>query len=187
MATTNVEIVNLALTYLGEPAVVSLAGSQKAQVLAGNYQQARDEALSYFPWSFAVKRVSLNKITESNPTEYEYVFSLPSDILRALDTNVDDDTWGRYAMENNRLYSDEEEVVLRYIAQVDNPTAFPPFFVEVIATNLARKIAVSLVQNAGIAMQMTQLYFNQMAQAMRLDGMQRLSNPEPPEEWAEVF
>lgn len=191
MATTNVEIVNLALTYLGEPAIVSLSGSQKAQVLAANYDQARDEALSYHSWSFATRRVSLNEVVDDNETDYTYVYSLPPDMLRALElnpTNIDGDHgWDDYIIEGSRLYSDANPAVLRYIRTIENPTFFPPFFIEAIASNLARKIANALIQSPQVSMQMNQLYYTQLIQAMQMDSKQASGTQQPVEQWSEVF
>lgn len=191
MAATNVDIVNLALTYLGEPAIVSLSGSQKAQVLSANYDQARDEALSYHPWTFATRRVSLNEVVDDNETSYAHVYSLPADMLRALElnqTNIDGDHgWDDYIIEGSRLYSDANPAVLRYIRSIDNPAFFPPFFVEAIAANLARKIANALVQSPQVSAQMNQLYYTQLVQAMQMDSRQGSGTPQPIEQWSEVF
>lgn len=184
MATTNVEIVNLALMYLGEPAIVSLSGSQKAQVLAAYFEQARDEALSQDSWSFATKRKRLNRLSDAeNLTEYSFVYSRPSDTLRVLSLT---DRFP-YVIEENRIFTDDPEPILRYVYRVENPTMFPVFFIEVVATNLARKIATSLVQSPQLAMQMDQAYRVALALARRYDQESQVSTEEVPDGWGGVF
>lgn len=192
MAGSVIEIVNLALTYLGEPAIVSLSGNQKAQALSAYYDQSRDEVLAYHPWSCALTRKKLTQLEIDNLTDFAYAYGYPSDCLRVMEvtptkvTSRGIDT-ERHMIEGNIVYSDFPGAVLRYIRRETLPTAYPPYLVEAIATNLARKIAASLIQSADVASRMTQLYFTQLAQAMQLDSLQQVSTPAPPEQWDEVF
>ncbi len=184
MGTTNVEIVNLALMYLGEPAIVSLSGSQKAQVLATYFDQARDEALAQSFWAFALKRQRLNRLSQvENLTEFSFVYSRPSDVIRIIRITSD----FPYVIEENRLFTDDPEPILQYVKQVDNPTMFPTYFIEVIATNLARKIATSLVQSPQLATQMNEAYFVALSLAKRYDNEGQSSTQVIPAQWGEVY
>ena len=82
-----VDIVNLALSHLGEDATVSSIdppeGSAEAEHAATFYPQARDAMLEMHEWRFATKRVML-ALTASDTFEWAYAYALPSGMLRAL-------------------------------------------------------------------------------------------------------
>jgi len=90
MATSDVDIANIALTSLGEPPITSLSGTDKAARLCSlMLPYAKDEVTAAHEWSFAVARKEIVQIAEAaNLTDYRYVYSLPDDTLRVLGVRV---------------------------------------------------------------------------------------------------
>ena len=203
MANSNIDIANLALTYLGERPISSLDGNDKTQTYcATNIAQARDEILSFHPWSFAVARKSMNVIADAdNLTDYTYVYALPSDYLRVLGVYAGTATgslvtaetdWtelkysASYLIEEGQVYTDAASAWVHYIKKITDPNNFPPHVVDAIAANLAKKIAFALTQNAGLFAGMNQVYQANISRAMMLDGQQQVNTPSPPTTWEDI-
>lgn len=82
-----IDIVNLALSHLGEvPNISSISppeGSVHAEKAARFYPIARDKCLEAHNWNFAVKRAALAGLSDP-PTPWLNAYALPSDYLRAI-------------------------------------------------------------------------------------------------------
>lgn len=83
-----IRICNLALTHIGEAAVVTSInppdGSAQAQHCALYYPIARNAVLEAFAWKFATKRRPLFLARENDTTAWDYAYSKPADALRVL-------------------------------------------------------------------------------------------------------
>lgn len=84
---SQVDIVNLALSHLGDGATVSSIdppeGSAQAEHAARFYGPALASLLELHPWSFATTRAALAAV--GNPAStYAYAYALPSDALNLL-------------------------------------------------------------------------------------------------------
>lgn len=181
MVTTAVELCNHSLSLLGESRIESLTQDlERARVCNLLYPQTRDETLALYQWPFAVGRDSLAAVSETNYTQFDYRYALPSDYIRMIDMidpdsykvlsgareipYIDEDySWDlakvgvRYQIEGNRLLSDQNPCIIRYIKRVTNPGLFPELFVSVLIPALAAKIAPRLSQNVQLALQVSQL------------------------------
>lgn len=93
----DVDICNLALSYLGDEATVASinppSGSAQSGHCARFYPMARDQLLEMHSWGFATRRVALASVT--NPSSsWQYAYAAPSDIvnyLEILDPAASDD------------------------------------------------------------------------------------------------
>lgn len=84
---SEVDIVNIALSHLGDTANVSSIdppeGSAQAQHCARFYPIARDALLEMHTWSFATKRIVLPLLSDSLE-QWKYVYQAPSDALNLI-------------------------------------------------------------------------------------------------------
>ena len=203
MVSTDVELCNHALSYIGESRISALTESnERARICNLLYSQTRDELLAMYQWPFAVGRVSLAAVSEENLTRYLFRYALPSDYLRLLDL-VDPDTgkvmggvrqepyppgdsvetWPysrngvRYQIEGNRLGTDESPCIIRYVKRVETPGLFPELFVSAFIPSLAAKIAPRLSQNNQLAGQMLALAQNAILRAKSELNMTALTRP----------
>ncbi len=84
---SEVDICNDALGVCGDVANISSINPPDTTAQAGHcarfYPRARDQLLEMHPWNFATKRQALALTTETL-SQWQYVYSLPSDCLRAL-------------------------------------------------------------------------------------------------------
>ena len=174
MATSEVEIANLALNRLGLQSVDTLstsASSKSERVMADFFSQVRDDVLSAGFWNFAIKRSKLSKLSSKPSFEYANEFQLPSDFLRvflATDQNssgssgqvsgdphpfeapVFDDSI-QYEIEGKKLLTDSSTVNLIYTHRVTDVTKFSPTFTKAFYLMLASEAAYSLVQDRGLS------------------------------------
>lgn len=81
---TETDVVNIALTLLGENRIVSLTdGSKPANEANAIFTAARDELMSRYNWTFAVKRGQAPG-ADAPPFGFANAFDFPSDCLRII-------------------------------------------------------------------------------------------------------
>ena len=157
-----VDICNLALSLLGDRANVSSIdppeGSAQAEHCARFYPLARDTILSMHAWSFATKRAILSSITTAYPPPqtWEYTYAVPSDMLKVLGVYRADSTYDEDKVQieyevsgqnNTRvLYANIDDPVIRYVANVTDPTVFSSLLVNAIAYTLASHLAGPIIK-----------------------------------------
>lgn len=137
-------ICNIALGKLGQRGIMSLDDeSQAARVCSQFYAHTRDTVLQSEQWNFAMARLALPRLVEVPASGWAGQYQLPSDCLRVTEINDSDVTAlaGRYAVEGDRLLTDEDRAVIRYVRRVTDPGFFDPLFVEALATRLAGSMA----------------------------------------------
>lgn len=187
-----VDIVNLALSHLGEDATVSSIdppeGSAEAEHAAMFYPQARDALLEMHEWRFATKRVLL-ALTASDTFEWSYAYALPANMLRALavlpETASAEDDGEDF---DQQLDADDVQIILtncedaslKYTARVTDTTRFPPLFVETLAWLLAAHLAGPLIkgeQGRAVAKGCLQMFTAFLTQAKVSDANQKKVQP----------
>jgi hypothetical protein len=83
--TTETDVVNLALTLLGESRIDSLTdGSKPAQDASAIFVPVRDELMSRYNWTFAMKRGQAALNAEAPAFGFANAFDFPSDCLRVV-------------------------------------------------------------------------------------------------------
>lgn len=85
---SDVDIVNLALSHLGDDATVSSLdppeGSAQAEHCATFYPIARDSLLELHNWKFATKRIALAPVTLPDNAGYGYAYAEPADCIQVI-------------------------------------------------------------------------------------------------------
>src|SRR4051812_42442865 len=88
MALADVDIVNLALSHLGDKANVSSISppdqSVQAQHAARYYDHVRDGLLESFAWKFALRRATLALRADISIGSWAYVYAEPNNCLRIV-------------------------------------------------------------------------------------------------------
>jgi hypothetical protein len=176
MASSNTEIANFALSFLGEPAILSLtATGTAASVMNLRYNAVRDATLRAHPWNFASTRRTLAKLALTPPFGFSTAFALPSDFLRVIRVNESSEP-NLYKLElqdNTRvLLMDADTVELRYVARVTSESLFDPLFVEAFAARLAAVTAFKITRDWSIVEQMWALYQEKISEARSVDSME---------------
>lgn len=199
-----VDIVNLALAHLGDGATVSSIdppeGSAQAEHAARFFPIARDTLLEMHAWRFATRRVALTELVY-DWGQWDHGYALPANCLRVLGVQAPedpdditaagqvvsqpftvelDDTGARVVL------TDVPNAVARYVARVDDPTAWSPLFVQTLTWHLASMLAGPIIKGeagAAEARRCAQMMVHFLAQARLTDANQRRVEPDHTPEW----
>jgi|TARA_R110000822_G_scaffold28102_2_gene83716 hypothetical protein len=157
MATSDVEICNLALTHLGEDSITALTENSKAGRLCNlNYVRLRNATLRSHTWNFAVKRAQLALSTSTPEYEYAYAFTLPTDYIRIVDTDLLNGSM--WKVENGKILCDSSALKIRYIFEVTDPNSFDEMFIETFSYRIAQQLAISLSDSVKLSETMERQY-----------------------------
>lgn len=159
--TSQVAIVNRALTKLGETRIVALnENTKQAREMAASFDIVRDSELRKNRWSFSIKRAQLAADVTPPLFEYSHQYLMPSDCLRILmmgtgwpgldlsdyRTGPFGQDWaieGRYILRNS-----SDALNLRYISRVEDTTLWDSSFVEAFACKLAWETCEAITQSS---------------------------------------
>jgi hypothetical protein len=168
MAISNTSICNMALRKLGAKRLNDLDTDSSVNAIDCrlHYEQTRDALIESHFWRFASGREDLSEDTETPAFEWERQFILPTDYM------VKKSVWSglgpyntnfSYALEGDRLLTNESDIKLRYIKRVTDPTKFNELFIEVFVL----KLALKLVALAGANPKMSQTIATELIPVMR--------------------
>jgi hypothetical protein len=161
---SEVDICNLALSYLGDEATVASIdppeGSPQAGYCARFYPIARDAMLELHTWAFTLRRVRLALLPNDWPM-WAYAYGVPSDALRLLavlppdatsdytvsatrgDSSAEPQAYSLETDDTGRkvILTNQPNAVLRYAVAARDTTQFPPLFVLALSWHLASMLA----------------------------------------------
>jgi hypothetical protein len=176
-----VQIVNIALTWLGQDVINSLGDNQtEAKIMNANYATSRDKVLADHAWTFAIRREVLAPVAA--PTEFgtPNKFLIPSDVLRVQrvyrpsndQLQATDLQNARWVKEGNFIVAREESVWAHFIFRNTNTDEYPAPFVHALAARLAADTAIAFTENRKLFEQMEMMYIDKLADATFSDGSQ---------------
>ena len=125
--TSPVDFCNQAINRLGGVPLISFEdNTAEADLCARLYDPAKRSMLRSYAWNCAIKRAKLAKRAEDPPNEWNHSFALPEDCLRVLAVYIGDDkatrqksyTDAAYTVEGQSVYTWEENVYLKYVANI---------------------------------------------------------------------
>lgn len=175
MATTEVNICNIALSWLGASLITALDDeTTEAELCNSNYAFSRDVALEDRDWTFATGRDTLTPSVTDPDFGFTYAFDLPAGCLRVIKADSDpyfltNENWKR---EEDTIVSNATPMYIKYIKQITDPTKFSPWFVHVCAARLAADIAIAITGSKDIRDLMEQLYEVMLVKGGAMDGLQ---------------
>lgn len=179
---SEVDIANLALTKLGDEAgLLSLADDTRAgRALVGIYADVRDATLRDHPWNFATKRAALAQDAAAVVWGGWNAFLVPVDFLRLLEIENDPD----WQLEANRLLVRQPGPLnIRYTSRVTDTGRFDALFVEALACNLAKQVAVRLTGSNSLAAAASDEYKAALNRARGVDGKENPPEAFPEDDW----
>lgn len=167
----DIDIINAALSKLGEVTITSVADVSPAGRIANRtYADIRDALLRQYPWNFATKRASLAADAEAPEWGYDYAFTLPAGCLRLIEVNAAaTDQWRN---EGGKVVTDlTAPLEIRYVEEVavDQMDAT---FREALAARLAMEWAEPLSQTSTVVDAMASMYRNKLQVARTADGQE---------------
>lgn len=168
-----IDIINLALSHLGEtPNVSSIEppeGSAHAEVCARFYPIARDVALEMRNWSFAMKHVALAEVTNTSAS-WRFKYQLPTDCIRAIGVqmpgDISQDIYSDdFMIEQQFLFTNAPVATLRYLFRLTDTTRYPPLFVNAITWLLASYLAGPIAKSTELKTWCMQTFSNELSLA----------------------
>lgn len=165
---TDIDIASNALLLIGDNPISSFTEpGAGAEVAANIYAETYNFVLSEHPWTFALKEQLLNKLSQSpnSLTSYNYAYKTPNDMIRL---------WAifpisQYAIIGPSLYSNENELLARYVYKIEE-TLLPPHFVKALEYKLASEFAVSITESVNRSNEFLIKYDRALAKAKNIDS-----------------
>ncbi len=154
MALSETGICNLSLSDLGAKrinnAALATEDSPEAILCRLHYEPIRDATLELHRWRFNSARKTLSRDTTDPDFEWGAQFILPNDYLtmRSIYENrFSDENIRSYALEGDRLLTNETTMEIRYIKRVTDVGKFDPLFVQLLVLQLDLKLVMPLTQD----------------------------------------
>ncbi len=167
MATSKVQIANLALMHVGEKSITSFTdGSNAANTINQVYDVVRDAVLTDHPWNFAVKRVIPSLDATAPVYGFTYRFDLPTDYLRLLEIDENPE----YKISGLFIECDVNPIKIKYIAKNDTAIEYDPLFVQALALRLSSTICERLTQSSTLSKELFENYLKAISAAKSVDA-----------------
>lgn len=144
---SDIQIISGAFINLGKPPVSSPVTDNPIFSAAKDvYDQILPNVLTWHPWRFALKNLSLTKVDEESPFgRWSNVFELPGDMLLAYRTDPNTE----FEIFENRLYTNLDVIKLEYTFQTSE-AVFPPYFTDLMILVLTARITMTVTQLANL-------------------------------------
>jgi len=189
-----VDICNLGLGHVGDEATVSSIspsdGSAQADHCVRFYPIARDLCLAMHAWSFNTRRKAGALVSNAEqPTSWVYTYQVPNEAINVISVlpegytdDIDDGVefvQEQLSTGERVIYTDSENVTLRYNVLVTDTTKYTPGFVAMVARLLASYLAGPIIKGEA-GMKVAQAHFSvfekvEAPRAMALDQKGRRS------------
>lgn len=193
---SDVDIVNSALTKLGEARITSLSDNVKqAREMNAIYELRRDNLLRAYNWSFAMERTSLSASSDAPAWGYSYEYVLPADCVRVVQV---DDVWiipgysdfiggpdeEPFKIEARTIVTDiGAPLKIRYIKKVTNTASYDPCFVETLAYDLAYEACEAITQSGTKKESLRGGKEDQILLAVRANAIELPPTAQPDDSW----
>jgi len=180
MAMSWIKLANFALAKLGVANITSFGdGTKNSNAANLLYEQSVDEVLSVHDWNCAMTRAELDQDADTPiGDDWDYYWNLPIDpyCLRVIGLIDSDSPW---LVESRNLLCNDEEVYIKYIGRITNPTRLPPILVDTLACHLAYKMANRITEaGSGLEVRMYSEYEAALLKARWQDAMEQPDNDE---------
>lgn len=192
MTQSDVEICNLALALVSARPITSLDDDVvEAEKCSIFYEHCRRKVLRDFPWNFAIKRQALSLDSQAPVYGFTYRFTLPTDCLRVLDTDLDNFITQRqlyagfyngafvsekWKIEGRYLVTNVDQVKIRYIFDNESTGEYDSAFIDAFSLYLASKLVIPLTSDFDLSSKLEERYMAHIQQAWYVDSLE--SSPE---------
>ena len=184
-----VDICNRALQKLGASRIVSLTENNvSARACNLAYEPVRDAELRAHTWNFAVKRVELAADATAPVYGYAYAYTLPSDCLRLLKNDHQENFYSSlWKLEGRKILTDESAPLpIRYVYRVTDTTIFDAIFTEMVASKMAYEMCEELTQSNAKKEAAAADYKSAMREARKINAFENLPAEQETDSWITV-
>ncbi len=169
---TAVDIANLSLAMMGvKPIMAFTDDTLTAQVLNQLYVPDVKYCLSLFDWNFALKKISLSRLQETDNV-YSYVYQEPVDVLRISKIRDANDEVVEYVERGGKIYTNTSPVYLYYVYYELGMESFMPYyFVEALKFKLASDLAIPIKGSPELYKAYVALFQQAFKEAQQMDAV----------------
>jgi|SRR6185369_4957454 hypothetical protein len=171
---TSEDLVNQALSFLGDDPIVALSDDTERARLANRlFQPTLDAVLRAHPWNVAIDRATLTETT-APVYSWKHKFILPTDNLRILSLNEQEhyaDGGDVFKLESGFLLTDSSTANIRYIKRIAAPDMDSLLF-DATAFRLASAMAYPISGSTSLSQEMWGLYQARLQEARTVDGQE---------------
>lgn len=181
---TDVEIANLALIDLGQPAITDFdEDSKAARFLRVVYEPTVKAMLRGHPWRCARKLQVLADDPDATPAfGYSNACTLPPDFIKVVRVN---DHLDKFEIIGTHLHVDDDAPELTYTARVSE-AQFDAGLVSSISAALTARLCIPLTDNATAAQEYQKNAASVLADAKFADALDGAPEDQPIGTWAEA-
>lgn len=174
-----IEICNMALAHIGEPPIDTIDPpvTEREEIVALQYDDARQNVLRQFVWNFAKCRANISR-SDTPAFDYEDMYALPADFIRLLSVGGSDFEVGQtldYDIEGRSILINAggaDTIPLRYIKDEELVTTWDPLFRKLVILTLAMQLAFQITGKKEIVAQVESLLTREMPGAASVDGQE---------------
>lgn len=166
---TKIELWNAALGMIGHDRQVTsdnplVDASVEASRCATFWEGARRHVFASRPWQWLAieEALSADGTAENGVT---FTFARPDDMVRLISCQAADGTPLICTVHGSKLFSDAEEIYIKYVGDDTDPTAWPPLIVDAVASELAARIAIPMTGNFDLSNSLRSLALDYVEQA----------------------
>lgn len=178
---TEVDIMNRALTKLGERTIASRTeNNERARVMDAIYEPVRDDLLRENPWNFAIVEDTLAADPVAPAYGFAKRFAFPADMLYMIAT----ENRTPYRLIGNFIHSAADNSLnIRYVARITDASQFDTGFTEALALKLAHEAAPRLSENTSQQDLLFRDYNLALIKAKKFDGQEDDPRVAPEGSW----
>ena len=194
---SRIDIINLALTRIGESRILELDEDSKAADEArAVYDLLLDSELMANRWGFALRRAALPASLPAPAWGYAYRYQVPADSLSVVYVQdqeppaLEDFRSSRFApwqIEGRSIVTDiTAPLNVLYVARVDNPDEWDAAFRDAFSFKLAEVLAIPISGDTGIRDRMAQAYELAVGSARQQSAIQSAPQYVADSTWLQV-
>ena len=210
--TSDINICNMALAYIGVEGIVSFQEmTQQAKMCANFYSHTRDYLQGSYSWGFNKKQIKLVSDTDSVIPGWPYIYVYPSDALnvqRIYTAEKDQNgVWrealtqfgAEYAQKTHgkrlfdiqlgikkRICTDCENAWAECRMKVEDVSFYSAAFKETLSWAIATKIALALTKSQDVAGNCNSMYQQALGMALVTDASESYGLNEQPTSWIDA-
>lgn len=184
-----VDICNRALQKLGAERIISLTqDSVSARACNLAYESVRDAELRSHTWNFAIKRKELAADATAPVYGYSYAYTLPSDCLRLLKNDHQENYYSNnWKVEGRKIITDESAPLpIRYVYRVTDTTLYDALFIEALSSKMAYEMCEELTQSNSKKEAAAADYRNALREARKINAFENVPAEQETDTWITV-
>jgi hypothetical protein len=185
MSVSKTSTVNKALTLCGASPITNITDdTNNARVANRVYEISLKGVLTECRWNFATTRATLSLSADEMPWDHPgeaYVYVRPSTCLRIFEVSDSAAIWRE---EGDYIISDTPSLGIKYVYYHDDPSKYPPFFLEALIDKLCSDISFMIINSASKAEAFLTKYQKvSLPNAMSANAQTGTQQPPMDDEW----